>query len=420
MKNNKIVLLAILLCHAFSAFSQAYISITNPLAREKLNETIVLKRVQLEQHYSFISNAAALIVKTSNNQIIASQTDDFNGDGNWEELAFQVNLAANETIKLQLIAPDSSNTPFISKKAQVHFAKSALRNNIFEKIYFEKRPWDHQPQSYPMLYQFEGPGWENDIIAFRSYFDSRNGKDVFGKLTTDMVLDSVGLPQKPSYHELQRWGMDVLKVGNSLGAGALAISYNDSLYRLGETAGAAYKCIANGPARAIFLLIYNGMQIENRFIDIIEEISIWGGKNFYTSKVYIKGSNTENLYPTTGVGALYFDGGEIHANFFEPSANYTALAVNNIQSENNDLLAMGILVASSNLHTKGVTPKLGSNNQIINTAYISLNTKDKAACFHFFAGWEKANPLFKTQKLLNKIITAEAENFDNPAIIKFE
>ena len=53
-----------------------------------------------------------------------------------------------------------------------------------------------------------------------------------------MVLDEVGTDTAKNYHQLSDWGMDILKVGTSLGAGALALQLQtndgkDSLVRLG-------------------------------------------------------------------------------------------------------------------------------------------------------------------------------------------
>ncbi|MBK7700210.1 MAG: DUF4861 family protein [Saprospiraceae bacterium] len=49
-----------------------------------------------------------------------------------------------------------------------------------------------------------------------------------------MVLNSVGIHE--NYHEMQDWGMDILKVGNSLGAGAIGLIIGDSLFRIGPKA----------------------------------------------------------------------------------------------------------------------------------------------------------------------------------------
>ncbi len=70
--------------------------------------------------------------------------------------------------------------------------------------------------------QFEGPGWESDKIGYRIYLDWRNAIDIFGKKTDAMVLHNVGLDGFDSYHEMQDWGVDILKVGSALGIGTLA------------------------------------------------------------------------------------------------------------------------------------------------------------------------------------------------------
>src|SRR5690606_24347117 len=67
--------------------------------------------------------------------------------------------------------------------------------------------------------RYEGPGRESDKVAYRFYLDWRNGFDIFGKKIPDMVLQNVGQDGYQSYHEPADWGMDLLKVGKSLGAG---------------------------------------------------------------------------------------------------------------------------------------------------------------------------------------------------------
>lgn len=73
------------------------------------------------------------------------------------------------------------------------------------------------------LFKYEGPGWESDKVAYRLYFDQRNILDIFGKRRSDITLPEVGQVGAPSYHELQDWGMDVLKTGPSIGLGSVAV-----------------------------------------------------------------------------------------------------------------------------------------------------------------------------------------------------
>jgi hypothetical protein len=80
-------------------------------------------------------------------------------------------------------------------------------------------PEAHTDHSYYIRY--EGPGWESNIIGYRLYLDWRNAIDIFGKLTEEMVLSKVGQDGFDSYHEMDAWGADILKVGKGLGIGSI-------------------------------------------------------------------------------------------------------------------------------------------------------------------------------------------------------
>lgn len=93
-------------------------------------------------------------------------------------------------------------------------------------------PGSFEDHSYYIKY--EGPGWENDRVAFRFYLDNRNAIDVFGKRTTGIVLPTVGVDGYDNYHNLSFWGMDNLKVGKALGLGSIAIWDGEKVVRVDE------------------------------------------------------------------------------------------------------------------------------------------------------------------------------------------
>ncbi len=81
------------------------------------------------------------------------------------------------------------------------------------------------------LVAYEGPGWESDKVGYRLYLDGRNAIDIFGKKTSDMVLHTVG--RGDDYHSMAPWGMDILKVGQSLGAGGWGRFENGEARQIG-------------------------------------------------------------------------------------------------------------------------------------------------------------------------------------------
>ena len=82
------------------------------------------------------------------------------------------------------------------------------------------------------LITYEGPGWESDKVAFRLYLDGRNALDVFGKKQPDLILSGTG--RGDDYHQMADWGMDILKVGASLGAGGVGVFENGKVRQIGE------------------------------------------------------------------------------------------------------------------------------------------------------------------------------------------
>ena len=110
--------------------------------------------------------------------------------------------------------------------------------------------------------KYEGPGIESDQVGYRVYLDWRNGFDIFGKLTDQPVLQQVGQDGYQSYHEMQDWGMDILKVGTSLGAGGFALWQDESVKYINEVGQHKATINADGNLRSAFTISYNDWQSE--------------------------------------------------------------------------------------------------------------------------------------------------------------
>ena len=389
----------------------ATIRFTNKSETVRENESIVIKRTVIEKKTGSLPNNKAILLLQENKIIIPSQLDDSNLDGNWDELAFQVTIPSKATLAITLKIVSKDSMPNFEKKTQAYMGVSRNKDGDFKYVKNEIRPKDHIAQSRPMLYQFEGVGWENDKVGFRSYFDSRNGKDIFGKTTSQLVLDSVGRPGK-DYHELSDWGMDILKVGNSLGAGALAIAKDTVLYRLGGTKTATYTQISSGPVRSIIQLNYTGWQIENALYNVTEIITIWAGNYYYKSSVVITG---EKLVGNITSGLVTLKNIENNKITFSPTKNTECIYSFTKQSEHHDLLGMGILYTKKNRISILDIPKK-ENPKVIGSTYgVVFKTKlDTPLEFYFFGGWEKSSSLFGNEKGFKSYIELEAEKIFKP------
>ena len=98
LKISAILLCLLALVIAFKTESnQQFIIITNPLAVNRTNEVIVIKR----NFFGNVPNHLFPLVKKNNTTYI-TQTLDINNDGRWNELLIEVNLAANSMDTLQV------------------------------------------------------------------------------------------------------------------------------------------------------------------------------------------------------------------------------------------------------------------------------------------------------------------------------
>ena len=81
--------------------------IENPTQSARPDEAVVLKRAQLR---SAADNLVPALVDTAGNYA-ASQVDDLDGDGKWDELAFVTDLAPAEKVTFKVVWLDPAQYP---------------------------------------------------------------------------------------------------------------------------------------------------------------------------------------------------------------------------------------------------------------------------------------------------------------------
>src|SRR6185369_2544533 len=145
----------------------------------------------------------------------------------------------------------------------------------FKNTDFLRVPPEHKDHSWFLRY--EGPGWESDKVGYRFYLDQRNASDVYGKLTADMVLQQVGLDGFESYHHMQPWGMDVMKVGKSLGIGSIGAMVDGKITRVEKTDSITSRITENGNVYSSILTNYYGWKIGEKKHDLQSRITIHAG-----------------------------------------------------------------------------------------------------------------------------------------------
>ncbi|MCD4770609.1 MAG: DUF4861 domain-containing protein, partial [Bacteroidales bacterium] len=285
---NKIVLFIIVALSLFACKrgdENKIITLLNPSDIIRTDEAVVITKDKLVSLIASVPEGLIPILKDDEGMEIPSQVDDLDKDSKWDELFFLADLEPGSEKKIIVSFVEKDQVSEYTVRSNIRFANM---DSVHTELGNADRLKTSDSPTVQKYFQMEGPGWENDKVAFRNYYDARNGFDIFGKRSSLMVLDSVGLIAH-SYHVLADWGMDILKVGNSLGAGAVALKIDNKIYRFDNLESGTIEILADGPLRSIFRLGFSGWHAGEGVYSMVHEISIWGGAQYYKSKITICG-----------------------------------------------------------------------------------------------------------------------------------
>lgn len=244
-----------------SLWAQKTISISNPLD-DKRTEIISIPYSKFSQHFAVDS---VFTIKEENSQKIYLHQLEKLGTAKFQNVLIQVPIEAKG--KLSLIVE--------KKQAPSYPSKSYAR-------YVPER--------------FDDFAWENDVVAFRMYgkalegrSDDAQGMDYWAKRTTDLVINK--WYKEDDYHKDHGQGLDYYSVGQTLGAGDIALFYNGKVeytkhYR-------QFDILDNGPLRTTFVLKFEEQDIASHKISLTKTISIDAAQQF--TKIIIDLTNKNSL-----------------------------------------------------------------------------------------------------------------------------
>lgn len=270
----------------------AQIEISNPSDFARPDEPIYVSYYDLG-----LTSKEALSVFSADVEL-PSQAVDIDYDGTVDGLYFVVDLNNSTPVSITI-----ENTPVSVKPVdKVKRVQADLAHKVAGQWHPHSRPPKHQINTGKKEYvgghfenvksltppdyytdhsnwiRYEGPGIESDKVGYRFYLDWRNGFDIFGKLTPEPVLHQVGLDGYESYHHKARWGMDILKVGSSLGAGGFGVmNTKNQLEHVANVKTRTARIVENGDLRASVQLDYNDWKSSYNQQNLVADISMHAG-----------------------------------------------------------------------------------------------------------------------------------------------
>lgn len=381
------------------------IEATNKIEIERKESCVFIDVETIKGKYPDF-NPCAFVILENGKELTSQKLSVVDKD---EKIIFLADFSPKETKKLNIRYAKEGNKKreytkrtqsILSIKSGGKWLGDKYEGGTFKDTNYLKNPPQYTDHSE--FIRFEGPGWESDKVGYRLYMDWRNGLDIFGKKTGNMVLQSVGQDGYESYHEMSDWGMDILKVGDALGIGAVGIWEKGKVERVSKTDGLVCEILDNGPIYSAIQMKYLGWETNSGKYDLTSKLSITAASRL-TRQDIIVNKNIPNLC----TGIVKSEGIKIIKSK-NTESGWVYLASYGNQSIIGDKLGMAILYRNKD-KIKITEDKL--NNVVV------LKPHEGQLTYYFLAAWEQEVKGIKNGEEFIEYLKGIIKELDSPISI---
>ena len=327
------------------------------------------------------------------------------------QIAFVLNLEPNEVKTLTLKEtnnvkeyPPRTYAELSMKPGNIYYG-GKFHGDKFVNVTKLKVPTIHT--DHDALFRYEGPGWESEKVGYRFYLDWRNASDIFGKKVNKLLLANVGVHDTvatdDSYHSMLDWGMDIFKVGNSLGIGSIGMWDDGKVNMVSKTDSVYCEIPYNGPVISEIKTSYYGWQVGDKKYDLVSELSIAAGSRLTKCDLNISDS-PENL--VTGL-AKHEDTNFLKFNG-DNGWSYIALYGKQSLSGPDDNLGIALFY-----QTKDLIELTEDDLSYI----VKLKPTDGKVTYYFSAEWDKEPNGIKNFSEFMKYLDKTVERLNQPPVV---
>ncbi|MDP2039008.1 MAG: DUF4861 family protein [Ignavibacteria bacterium] len=410
MKTLKLLfVIALILVGTSSAQEKAFsIKIKNPIAKERTDAVVSISSKKIIASHSDFDLSAFSIYDGAKEIAYQIEKHKLSGD----TIVVALNLKASEVKEIKFVLGKKpsvfANRTYaeIAMKKNLQHDGKKFRGTKFTNVNKVKVPAIHT--DHDALFKYEGPGWESEKVGYRFYLDWRNATDIWGKKSNALVLANVGVTDslglnEDSYHTMQDWGMDIFKVGTSLGIGALGMFAEGKVNMVSKTDSVLCRVSKIGCIKSEIATNYFGWLIGDRKYNVESRFSITAGSRLTKHFVKIDGE-PENLV----TGLAKYAGTNLSK--LNPENGWGYLALYGKQSLSGDKLGIAIFFKKKDL----VELTEDAVSQIVKLK----PTKGKLE-YYFCAAWEQEPGGIKTQEEFDKYLASVVEELNNPLTIEY-
>ena len=243
MKNALSIIAASLLCIQASADTTLTVDVSNTSNSDRTCEPVVISL----DGYGIV-NAA---VVTVDGVEIASQLDDLDGDKINDELCFLADVKAGtgRTYSIRLSETGVQNAYDAQVYVEMLLSNKKVKETNKQNLYISQLTVENGVNAYWMIHH-HGAAFENELVAYRIYFDHRQTVDIYGKYRKGLELKETQFYPDDA-QKAAGYGDDVLWVGSTFGVGALRGWDGEKPTMLEDVAHRSQRIVAAGPLRTI-------------------------------------------------------------------------------------------------------------------------------------------------------------------------
>ncbi|RYY04015.1 MAG: glycoside hydrolase family 88 protein [Gammaproteobacteria bacterium] len=413
-----------------SNYTVANIEIINPVNYVREQEPL---------YFSFYDLGLALddektkhLVTQEDGKILPSQIIDTDNDSKPDTLLVSTDLASAKTHNLKIISDAGIKAPVLKKQTQAEISikeGGQWNGKVYENFTNFKNVQNFTPPpqytDHSTFIRYEGPGVESDKVAYRVYLDWRNGFDIFGKKTNDMVLQNIGQKNYGDYHQDAPWGQDILEVGKTLGAGGYGFWNGKSVDLVSDVKTWNATIVENGALYSDFNIKYNEWKINGHSFDVSSDLSMNAGSRLVHTRLKITGHNqasskidpraqlTKDL-PNISIGVVKHPNTKLLLGNDEISGSaWTYAASWGKQSLSGPDSYLGMAVIFRKGDRQKQTEDAGSYVSIMDTGGGDLD-------YYFVAVWDQEKNAIKTEAEFKAYLDREIEKLTKAPRVKIE
>lgn len=251
------------ICSVAMAQKTFDVNVTNKSKTERKATPVVL---QLKRYGTDVKSA----IVTKDGAEVPCQLDDLDNDGIYDELCFMTDMAKKDrqTFKIQLLTTGKPRQYKPQVYAEMMMSNKKIKSSNKQDLYISSLTVDNGTNPYWMLHH-HGPAFENDMVAYRIYFDHRQTVDTYGKYRRGLeIKDTQFYPDKEQ--KAAGYGDDVLWVGETFGLGALRGWDGTAPQMLKDVDHRTLRIVSRGPLRTIVEVADEGWNTMNAGLDKID------------------------------------------------------------------------------------------------------------------------------------------------------